>query len=181
MTTARNLPSDTSSGAQDSDAAGLLTPQELLSGSLLVHDVLIPDSVLNPGQTGASDEKRVRLRPLRVATLALISAAARDEPAIVPLLMIKESLVAPVLSFDQIRQMHAGLVQFLAAAINRISGLEQDAAVRNASGSAIGAAHVELARHFGWTPAQVAELTPGQIAVYLAHISPAGRSPTGGG
>jgi hypothetical protein len=34
----------------------------------------------------------------------------------------------------------------------------------------IGETHLQLARHFGWTPAQVAELTPGQVAVYLAGI-----------
>jgi hypothetical protein len=27
-----------------------------------------------------------------------------------------------------------------------------------------------LARHFGWTPQQVSELTPGQVAVYLTGI-----------
>jgi len=138
--------------------------------------------VLRPDQPSDDALQRVvRLRPLRVATLALISEAARDDASLVPLLIIKESLVAPVLSFEQVRQMHAGLVQFLAAAINRISGLDPGAtAVRNASASAIGAAHVQLARLYGWTPAQVAELTPGQMAVYLSNIdAPSGPQPSG--
>jgi hypothetical protein len=28
-----------------------------------------------------------------------------------------------------------------------------------------------LARHFGWTPEQVSQLTPGQVAVYLAGVA----------
>ena len=27
-----------------------------------------------------------------------------------------------------------------------------------------------LAKHFGWTPDQVSQLTPGQVAVYLAGV-----------
>ena len=150
----------------------ILTAQELLAGSLLVHDVAVPASVLRPGgEAGAIAGGRVRLRPLRVATLALISNASREDPSLVPLLMIKESLAEPALPLEQIRQMHAGLVHFLVAAINRISGLDSgESSARSASTSAIGEAHLQLARHFGWTPDQVAELTPGQVAVYLAGI-----------
>jgi hypothetical protein len=148
----------------------ILTAQELLAGSLLVHEVAVPAAVLRPGSE-ADCAGKVRLRPLKVATLALISKAAREDPALVPLLMIKESLVEPALALEQIRQMHAGLLHFLIAAINRISGLDADAgAARGTAASVIGETHLQLARHFGWTPAQVAELTPGQVAVYLAGI-----------
>lgn len=152
--------------------ASLLTPHELLAGGLLVHEVLIPADVLNPAQPESSaGARRVRLRPLKVATLALIAKASRDDATLVPALIVKESLVEPALSFDQVRQLHAGLVQFLLAEINRISGLEGDgAAARAAAATAIGEAHVLLARHYGWTPAQVGELSPGQMAVYLAGI-----------
>jgi hypothetical protein len=153
--------------AAPSEGERTLTAQELLAGSLLTHDVVVTASVLRPG--GKATEGRVRMRPLKVAALALISKASREDPCLVPLLMIKESLVEPTLSMEQIRQMHAGLVHFLVAAINRISGLDPDSAQR-ASTSAIGEAHVLLARHFGWTPAQVAELTPGQMALYLAGV-----------
>ena len=149
-----------------------MTAQELLAGSLLVHDIAVPASVLRPGgETGETVAGRVRLRPLKVATLALISRASREDPSLVPLLMIKESLVEPALPLEQIRQMHAGLAHFLVAAINRISGLGSDeSSAHSAATSALGEAHLQLARHFGWTPAQVAELTPGQVAVYLAGI-----------
>jgi hypothetical protein len=150
----------------------ILTAQELLAGSLLVHDVAVPAAVLYPGgQAGQGSPGRVRLRPLKVATLALIAKAAREDPSLVPLLMIKESVAEPALAVEQIRQMHAGLVHFLVAAINRISGLDSgETLARSASTSPLGEAHLQLARHFGWTPAQVAELTPGQVAVYLAGI-----------
>ena len=175
MQTARHMSAEAHAATDaDAGAAALLTPQELLAGSLLVHDVTVPQALLHPGRAAPSDasERLVRLRPLKVATLALISRAARDDASLVPLLIVKESLVAPALSFDQLRQMHAGLVQFLVGEIHRISGLEPDgAAVREASASAIGEAHLLLARHYGWTPAQVAELTPGQMAVYLSGIA----------
>jgi hypothetical protein len=169
MSNAQPSPADDFVGAA---GASVLTPHELLAGSLLVHDVVVPPEVLNPAQpSDAGGARTVRLRPLKVATLALISKAARDDASLVPSLIVKESLVEPALSFDQVRQMHAGLVQFLLAQINRISGLEGDgAAARAAAATAIGEAHVLLARHYGWTPAQVAELSPGQIAVYLAGL-----------
>jgi hypothetical protein len=168
-------------GAQGADAitapaarqeGQVLTAQELLAGSLLVHDVAVPASVLRPGgEAGQGVGGKVRLRPLKVVALALIAKASQEDPSLVPLLMIKESLVEPVLPLEQIRQMHAGLVHFLVVAINRISGLDSgEGAAHRASASAIGEAHLQLARHFGWTPAQVAELTPGQVAVYLAGI-----------
>src|SRR5262245_35640620 len=140
----------------------ILTAQELLAGSLLVHDISIPSAVLRPGSEAAGIATgKVRLRPLKVATLALVAKAAREDPSLVPLLMVKESLIEPALPLDQIRQMHAGLLHFLVAAINRISGLDSgESAARSASASVIGEAHLQLARHFGWTPAQVAELTP---------------------
>ena len=148
-----------------------LAAQELLAGSLLVHDVTVPAAVLHPGAAAVAADGKVRIRPLKVATLALISKASREDPSLVPLLMIKESLIEPALSLDQIRQMHAGLLHFLVAAVNRISGLDANpSAAQSASTTALGETHLQLARHFGWTPDQVAELTPGQVAVYLAGI-----------
>ncbi len=169
MRAAREQAADAVASAERNDE--ILTAQELLAGSLLVHDVAVPAAVLRPGGEPDADAGKVRLRPLKVATLALISKASREDPSLVPLLMIKESLVEPALALEQIRQMHAGLLHFLVAAINRISGLDADAnAARGAATSVIGETHLQLARHFGWTPAQVAELTPGQVAVYLAGI-----------
>lgn len=148
----------------------VLAASDLLAGSALVHEVEIPPEVLRPGApAGAAGV--VKLRPLRIGTLALISKASREDPSLVPLLMIKDALVEPALSLDQIRQMHAGLVHFLFARINRLSGLDEDErSARGVAATATGETHLLLAKHFGWTPQQVAELTPGQVAVYLAGI-----------
>jgi hypothetical protein len=114
---------------------------------------------------------KVRLRPLSVAALTVISRAARDDAALVPLLMIKESLVEPNLSVDQVRQMHVGLAHFLVNHINKISGLSADGeALNDAIDTPISQAHILLARHFGWTPEQVSQLTPAQVTLYLAGI-----------
>jgi len=154
-------------------APGGTTPQDLLAGSSLVHEVAIPHAVLTPGQSpdGDASECVVSLRPLTVGTLALISRAGRDEPSLVPLLMIKEALVEPTLTLDRIRDMHIGLVHFLVGRINVISGLTADGEIiDDATRAPVGSMHLLLARHFGWTPEQVAQLTPGQVAVYLAGI-----------
>jgi hypothetical protein len=103
--------------------------------------------------------------------LTLISRAARDDASLVPLLMIKEAMLEPALTLDQIRQMHVGLVYYLVSQINHISGLDANgAALDGAVDTPLGRTHILLARHFGWTPEQVSHLTPGQVAVYLAGI-----------
>jgi hypothetical protein len=155
------------------DAQRTLSARDLLAGSAIVHDIRIPQEVLTPEQPASADGGPgiVRMRPLSIATLTLISRAARDDSSLVPLLMIKEALVEPSLPLDQIRALHVGLVHFLVSQVNLISGLSADGdALGDAAGSAIGQTHLLLAQHFGWTPQQVSQLTPGQVAVYLAGI-----------
>jgi hypothetical protein len=157
-------------GAASTPAAAALTAQDLLAGSQLVHAVQVPAELLRPGQPGAQPGQ-VRLRPVNVGTMALVSRAARDDPSLVPLLMVKESLVEPQLTLDQVRQLHVGLVHFLVGEINRASGLSAEGEAFDAAlQSPAARAHLLLARHFGWTPEQVAMLTPGQVMVYLAGI-----------
>jgi hypothetical protein len=155
------------------DTQPVLAAQDLLAGSAITHDVRVPREILTPGaQPLENDEDGiVRMRPLNVATLTLISRAAREDPSLIPLLMIKESLVEPVLTLDQIRRMHAGLVHFLVEKVNFISGLGSDnEALDETASSPLGQTHILLAKHFGWTPEQVSQLTPGQVAVYLAGV-----------
>ncbi len=154
-----------------------LAAQDLLSASQVVHEVELPAAILRPGVgAGATGSESgpggvVRLQPLTVGTLALISRASREDPSLVPLLTIQQCLVEPALDLDRIRQLNVGIVHFLIERIHEISGLGADGQeIAQASGSATGEAHVLLARHFGWTPQQVAQLTPGQVAVYLAGI-----------
>lgn len=153
------------------DAHPVLAVGDLLAGSGIVHEVGIPPEILTPGAPEETGAGIVRMRPLNVAVLTLISRAAREDPALIPLLMIKESLVEPVLTLEQVRQMHAGLVHFLVGRVNSISGLAADGgALDEAVDSPLGETHVLLATHFGWTPEQVSQLTPGQVAVYLAGV-----------
>ena len=151
-----------------------LSAGDLLAPSTVVHDVEVAQAVLRPGAGGEDGGAPgcVRLRALTVATLTTISRAARDDASLVPLLMIKESLVEPELGLDGVRRLHVGLVQFLVNKINEISGLSADGeALDGALASPAGRTHLLLARHFGWTPEQVAQLTPGQVAVYLAGVA----------
>jgi hypothetical protein len=150
-----------------------LSAEDLLAGSRLVHPVQIPAAILAPGDRppAAPTTGLVQIRPLSLATMTLISRAARDDAALVPVLMIKEALVNPTLSIDQIRQMHVGLVHFLVSQINLLSGLDATGEVLEAAvSSSLGQTHLLLAKHFGWAPDQVEKLTPGQVAVYLAGI-----------
>ena len=147
-----------------------LSAGDLLAGSRLVHEVRVPGELLHPGEPGAAGGS-VRLRPLSVGAMAVISRAARDDASLVPLLMLREALVEPALSLDQVRQLHVGLVHFLVGEVNRASGLSAEGEAFDAAlQSPAARAHLLLARHFGWTPEQVAQLTPGQVMVYLSGI-----------
>lgn len=151
--------------------AKLLNADDLLTGGKAVHEVTIPASILTPLATNGDEPTCVRMRPLNIGVLTLISRAARDDPSLIPLLMVKEAVVEPVLTLDQIRQMHVGLVHFLVSQANRISGLDASGATLDAAAdSPLGQTHILLAKHFGWTPEQVSQLTPGQVAVYLSGI-----------
>jgi hypothetical protein len=148
----------------------VLSAGDLLAGSGLVHEVEVPAHVLMPvGTEQDQPGGKVLLRPLSLAVLATISKAARDDAGLVPVLMVKESMVSPELGFDQVRRMHVGLVRFLLDRVTSISGLAADGA-EEAARSELGATHLLLAKHFGWTPEQVSGLTPGQVAVYLAGV-----------
>jgi hypothetical protein len=105
-----------------------LTPEDLLIGASVTFDVVIPASVLHPGgnQSSKAEPQQdivVQLRPLTIGTFQLIMKAAKNDAALIPLLMIKESLVQPVMSLEQVKQLHLGLVNFLIQNIREISGL----------------------------------------------------------
>ena len=77
-----------------------LTPEDLIAGASVVYDVPIPPEILRPGgENGhASTTMIVQLRPLTIGTFQLIMKASRQDASLIPLLMIKESLVQPKLS-----------------------------------------------------------------------------------
>jgi hypothetical protein len=106
-----------------------LSSPDLLAGANATFDLTIPTEVLKPGlanqasQPAETQSVTVQLQPLTIGTFQLIMKAANQDAGLIPLLMIKESLVEPKLSLDQVRQMHLGLVNFLILHIRQISGL----------------------------------------------------------
>lgn len=108
-----------------------LTPEELLAGASLTFEIVVPPHVLRPAANGHTrndepgQEVVVQLRPLTIGTFQLIMKAAKNDAGLIPLLMIKEALVQPALSLEQVKQLHLGLVNFLIGHIRHISGLAE--------------------------------------------------------
>ncbi len=152
-------------------AAGeeFLSADELLAGSALAFEVEVPAALIDATRAGFAG--KVRLRPLCVRDLQLISRAAREQDALTGALMVHAALDAPQLSIGQINALPVGLLEFLLAEVNRISGLAVAPGVLEEAAEApiARAAHV-LAREFGWTPQQLGELTLGQILLHLQML-----------
>lgn len=156
----------------------MLSVEDLLLGGRGSHQVSVPPDVLAPSGVGGSGVSNgsltVRLRPLVLADVQLLQRAAREDKALTSVLMVQRALVEPAVTVEQVNAMHCGLVEFLVAQVNRISGLglgrdELDEVVR----APLARACFELARQFGWTPDQCAGLTVGQILVYLEMLGSA--------
>lgn len=94
-------------------------------GAKATYEVTVPNSILRPGSVDDGGSQTVKLRPLTIGAFQLIMKAARDDTGLIPLLMIKESLVEPRLSLDQVKQLHLGFVGFLIGHIREISGLSE--------------------------------------------------------
>ena len=94
----------------------------LLTGENEISTIEIPGEILAAKD---HDSLKVKIRPLSVHSFQMIAKAAKDEHALVPLLMVKESVVEPALSIQEIRGMKVGLVNFLIQEIKRISGIIQ--------------------------------------------------------
>ena len=159
--------------ADDVGTCAWLNADELLAGAALRYEVEVPSALVDPKRAPG----RVRLRPLTVSDLQLITRATRDNGHLVAALMVKAALEEPVLSLAQINTMPVGLLEFLLAETNRVSGLAvAPGALEQAAEQPIArAAHV-LARRFGWTPQQIGELTLGQILLHLQMLGEEGRN-----
>mgnify|MGYP000586671741 CR=1 FL=1 len=108
-----------------------ITAEDLLVGAAASYTLAIPPPVLRPGldehaNNGQEVEQvEVEIKPLTIKTFQLITRAAKDDPGMIPILMIKEGMVNPQLTPSQIAGMHIGMVEFLVEHIRRISGLSQ--------------------------------------------------------
>lgn len=150
----------------------ILSPEELLAGGALTFEVEVPASVLRPSDGRAGDEPgRVRLRPLTVRDLQLITRAAKESDSLMATLMVQRALVEPETSVTQVAAMHVGLVQFLLEQVNQISGITATAEqIDSAVEAPLAKAAFVLANEFGWTPQQVSELTLGQVLMHLEML-----------
>ncbi len=108
----------------------VLSPEDLFLGTSNTFEIEIPQELLLPAGRARGTAKKttptssvVQIRPLTIGSFQTIMKAARKDAGLVPLLMIKESLVQPALTLDQVKQLQIGLVNFLIENIRQISGL----------------------------------------------------------
>jgi len=146
--------------------ADYLSADELLAGASVTHDVELPREFVE-GAPG----RKVKLRPLTVRDLQRVTKAAKDDDKLLSVLLLKEALVEPALSFEQVQALPAGLARFLVDELNRISGLRvSERGMAEAVEAPLARACFVLAREFGWSPQEVGELTVGQILLYLEMV-----------
>jgi hypothetical protein len=151
--------------APELSAPAFLSAEELLAGSALSFEIAIPAALIEPGRAGLAG--KLRLRPLTVRDLQLISRAAKDSDSLAGALMVHTAVLEPALSLAQVHALPLGLMEFLLAEVNRASGLAlAPADLETAAAAPIARAAHLLARKFGWTPQQIGELTLGQILLH---------------
>ena len=149
----------------------LLGADELLAGAALRFEIEVPAALIDSARTPA----KVRLRPLTVLDLQRITRAARESDQLVAALMVKSAVEAPPLSIAQVQSMSIGLLEFLLAQVNRVSGLAlAPAALEQAADAPIARAALVLSQQLGWTPEQIGQLTLGQILLHLQMLQATG-------
>jgi hypothetical protein len=157
-----------------------LSAESLLAAGNTNHTVRIPGALLRGATAdaaigddrGGSEGGEVTLRPLLVRDVDRVVRAAKEQRVLASVLMVQQSLVAPRLSVEQVGDLPAGVVQFLAGKVNEISGLAVDEdELEKAIRAPLARACFILAREFGWTPAECSELTVGQVLLYLEMIA----------
>lgn len=152
----------------------MISAEQLIAGSALTYEFSLPPALV-PKSTAKEPadggEPKVRLRPLTVHDLQLIARAAKESDTLTATLMVSRALVEPSMSVGQVQAMPVGLVQFLLARVNEISGISVAAEqIADALTTPIARAAFVLSREFGWTQREVQELTLGQILVHLEML-----------
>lgn len=149
-----------------------LTAEELLAGGSITHNIEIPEDILYPEGTSNKDKNErediVVLKPLTIKDIQLIAKAAKDNDILISSLMLKQSLVEPNLTLEQVSSLPGGVVKFLVDKVNQISGLNtpKNDLVEMVQAPMAKACFI-LAKEFGWSPQEVSEMTIGQILIYL--------------
>lgn len=151
----------------------MLSADELLAGGGLTFEIAVPAEVLRPGMDADTEtnSRTVKLRPLTVQDLQLISRAAKEDDELVATLMVQRALVEPTLSVAEVSTMHVGLMQYLMSEVNRISGISMTSGeLSEATEDPLVKAAFVLAREFGWTPEQINQLTLGQVLLHTEML-----------
>jgi hypothetical protein len=161
---------------REATTATPLSAEALLASGAATHTVRVPASLLRgaeaPAAGGDGPAGEVTLRPLLVRDVDRVVRAAREQRVLASVLMVQQALVAPKMTVEQVGDLPAGVVQFLADRVNAISGLSVDEdELERAVRAPLARACFILAREFGWTPTQCAELTVGQVLLYLEMIA----------
>ena len=145
----------------------MLSAEDLLAGATVTHEVELPERML----PNAGENRRVRLRPLTVRDLRLILRAARESEDLTAALMVRQALVEPSLSLEEIGAMPAGLMQFLLREVNRISGIAAtEDEILAALEDPLVKASLLLSRELGWTPEEIGRLTMGEVMLHVAAL-----------
>ncbi|HYJ84691.1 MAG TPA: hypothetical protein VEW46_01385 [Pyrinomonadaceae bacterium] len=160
--------------------ARALSAEDLLAGASSTHTVRVPTALLNAdGANNGADAGEIVLRPLTVRDVQRVTAAAKEQQLLASVLMVQQALVSPQLTIEQVGSLPAGLVQFLLARVNAISGLSLDGDdLERTIKAPLTRACFILSREFGWTPAQCSELTVGQVILYLEMLARGDREGT---
>ncbi|WP_380168386.1 hypothetical protein [Jannaschia sp. R86511] len=146
-------------------APATLSVEDLLAGAALTHRVALPEH-LAPDGGG-----QVVLRPLVLADITRLNRAGGADGDLTGALMVSQALVEPRLTVEQVHRLPAGLVEFLLGEVNRVSGLATPPdELADAVHAPLARACFVLAREFGWTPQHCAELTVGQVLLYLEML-----------
>ena len=149
----------------------VLAAEDLLAGAQATHRIEVPPELLGRAEA-ASTPGSVVLRALTAGAVQRVAQAAKEERVLASILMVQQSLVEPRLSVEQVSGLAAGLLQFLLDQVNRLSGLSiADEDLDKAVKAPLTRACFVLAREFGWTPADCAALTVGQIMLYLEMLA----------
>lgn len=153
----------------------MLSAEELLAGSELTFEIEVPAGMLPPLEPASAGTRCVRLRPLTVRDLQLISRAAKESDSLTATLMVQRALVEPEMTIAQVNGLQAGLLHHLLDEVNRISGISlPEDTVEEALEAPLTRAAFVLAKEFGWTPQQVGELTLGQVLLHLQMLARGG-------
>ncbi|HKI04638.1 MAG TPA: hypothetical protein VKK31_21845 [Thermoanaerobaculia bacterium] len=152
----------------------MLSAEDLLAGASLTWEVEVPAALL--GRSPDPQGGTVRLRPLTVQDLQVVSRAAKENDQLLATLMVQRALVEPEMGAAQVAALPVGLVQLLLDHVQRISGISAEAEdLAEAAEAPVARAAFLLAREFGWTPAEIQELTLGQVLLHLQMLKQGAR------